>query len=61
MLSKFFESLQKAFAAPTEQEKLDDFITRQHPTSVGDVEYWINVYDREQHRQRSANFTYNYR
>jgi len=61
MLSKFIESLQKIFSAPTEQERLDDFITRQEPTSVGDVEYWINVYDRAQFNQRSANIGYHYR
>lgn len=56
MLSKFFETLQKAFTAPSEQDNLDAFIAAQHPTSVTDVEYWINVYDRRQHAARSNNF-----
>jgi len=59
MLSNLIEKFQKALQGPTEQEKLDEFVTRQHPTSVGDVEYWINEYDRIQYRQRSANFIYN--
>ena len=49
------------FTAPTEQNKLDAFIARQQPTSVGDVEYWINVYDRRQYTDRSSSFTYHCR
>ena len=48
MLSKIIQTLQKLFTAPTEQESLDAFISAQHPTSVCDVEYWIDVYDRNQ-------------
>lgn len=50
MLSKiaaFFKSLTKT---NTLQEELDAFIARHQPTSVGDVEYWINVFDRRQSR-----------
>ena len=58
MLSNLIEKFQRVFAAPTEQEKLDAFIAQQQPTSVCDVEYWINVYDRNQHTQRSSSFVY---
>lgn len=61
MLSNIIERVKQAFTAPSEQTKLDEFIARQHPTSVGDVEYWINVYDRKQYLERSSNFTYHYR
>ena len=61
MLSNIIAKVKQAFTSPTEQEKLDAFIERQHPTSVGDVEYWINVYDRKQYAERSANFSYHYR
>ena len=58
MLSNLKTAINKFFSAPSEQEKLDDFIARQQPTSVGDVEYWITVYDRMQYADRSRNFTY---
>lgn len=58
MLSKLLSFFKKSFVAPTEQENLDKFIAAQHPTSVGDVEYWMGVYDRR-HRQHS--FTAMYR
>jgi hypothetical protein len=61
MLSNIIEKVKQAFAPQTYQESLDDFITRQQPTSVGDVEYWINVYDRKQHLDRSSNFSHHYR
>jgi hypothetical protein len=61
MLYNLIEKVKQVFTSPSEQEKLDDFITRQHPTSVGDVEYWINVYDRKQYLERSSNFSYLYR
>jgi hypothetical protein len=47
--------------APTEQENLDAFIARQQPTSVGDVEYWITVYDRRQYSNRSHNIGFHCR
>ena len=56
MLSKLLTFINKIFTAPSEQERLDAFITRQQPTSVGDVEYWINVYDRIQYNNRSQSF-----
>ena len=56
MLSKLLSFFKNAFTAPSEQERLDAFISAQHPTSVGDVEYWINVYDRMQHKNRSQSF-----
>ena len=58
MLSNIIEKVKQAFTPATEQSKLDAFIERQHPTSVGDVEYWINVYDRKQYAERSSNFSY---
>lgn len=58
MLSNVLEKIQKALQGPTEQEKLDEFISRQQPTSVGDVEYWMNVYDRTQYHQRSSNIAF---
>jgi len=58
MLYNILEKIKKVLEGPTEQEKLDDFITRQNPTSVADVEYWISVYDRIQYRQRSSNLYY---
>jgi hypothetical protein len=61
MLSNIIDKVKQVFTAPSEQEKLDDFITRQQPTSVGDVEYWIGVYDRKQYAERSSNFSYHYK
>lgn len=61
MLSNIIQSLQKLFIGPTEQETLDAFIAAQRPTSVCDVEYWINQYDRKQYQSRSSNFSYHYR
>lgn len=56
MLSKLLSFLQKAFSSPSEQDRLDAFITAQNPTSVCDVEYWIGVYDRMQYKNRSQSF-----
>ena len=61
MLSNIINKIKQMFTAPTEQNKLDAFIARQQPTSVGDVEYWINVYDRRQYTDRSSSFTYHCR
>lgn len=61
MLSKLIERLLNAFIPEPEQDKLDEFITRQQPTSVCDVEYWINVYDRKQYENRASTFSYHYR
>jgi hypothetical protein len=58
MLSKLLSFFRHAFTAPSEQEELDKFIAAQHPTSVGDVEYWMGVYDR---RRRQHSFTAMYR
>ena len=58
MLYNIVEKLKQVFTAPTEQSKLDAFIAQQQPTSVGDVEYWINVYDRMQYTNRSSTFGY---
>ena len=61
MLSKIVEKVKHLFTPATRQETLDAFIARQQPTSVCDVEYWINVYDRRQYQERSSNFSYHYR
>ena len=50
MLAKITELLKTVFKTPTLQEELDAFITQQKPTSPGDVEYWITVFDRRQAR-----------
>ena len=56
MLSNLLERVKKAFAPISEQDRLDAFIAEQHPTSVCDVEYWLNEYDRRQYRARSSSF-----
>ena len=61
MLSNIISKIKQAFTAPTEQSRLDAFIAKQQPTSVGDVEYWINVYDRMQYTNRSSSFSYHTR
>lgn len=61
MLSKFIKNLQKLFTAPTSQSELDAFIKSKNPTSVGDVEYWIDVYDRKQYIDRSRSFNHHSR
>jgi hypothetical protein len=61
MLSNLLSFFKRAFTAPTEQENLDAFIARQQPTSVGDVEYWITVYDRRQYSNRSHNIGFHCR
>lgn len=61
MLSKIIETVKQAFAPVSEQSQLDAFIEQQHPTSVCDVEYWINVYDRKRYTERSSNFSCHYR
>jgi hypothetical protein len=61
MLSNIIEKVKQCFAPASRQETLDAFIEAQHPTSVCDVEYWINVYDRRQYAERSSNFSYHYR
>jgi len=61
MLSNLLSFFKAIFTAPTEQESLDAFISAQHPTSVGDVEYWIEVYDRRQYLNRSKNFCQNWK
>lgn len=50
MLAKITELLKSIFKTPSLHDELDAFITRQQPTSVGDVEHWINVFDRRQAR-----------
>jgi hypothetical protein len=54
MLSKLLSFFKKVFATPDEQEELDKFISAQHPTSVGDVEYWMGVYDRRRYQRSFA-------
>jgi hypothetical protein len=61
MLYNIIEKLKQIFSEPSEQSKLDAFIAQQQPTSVGDVEYWINVYDRRQYLDRSSSFSYHIR
>jgi hypothetical protein len=41
--------MQAIFVPMSDQETLDEFITRQHPTSICDVEYYIRMYDRRQY------------
>lgn len=53
MLAKIAAFFKTLFKAPTLQDELDAFIARQKPTSVGDVEYWIRVFDRRQVRNTS--------
>ena len=53
MLAKIAAFFKTLFKAPTLQDELDAFIARQKPTSVGDVEYWIQVFDRRQVRNTS--------
>lgn len=61
MLANLINRVKQAFAVPDQQDQLDKFIRDQHPTSVCDVEHWINVYDRNQFANRSANFSNFYR
>ena len=61
MISKLLQRIKYAFTPQSEQSKLEEFITKQQPTSVCDVEYWINVYDRKQYADRTARFTHIYR
>lgn len=58
MLANLIKQVKQAFAVPDQQDQLDKFIREQHPTSVGDVEHWIKIYDRRQHAGRSANIGY---
>jgi hypothetical protein len=58
MLSKLLKRIRDAFTPQSDQDRLDEFITKQQPTSVCDVEHWINVYDRNQHNQRSSVFNH---
>ena len=62
MLSNLIDAVKSAFTPQSEQETLDAYIAAQHPTSVYDVEYWMNEYDRKQRTTAlSANFNYHYR
>jgi hypothetical protein len=61
MLSNIIEKVKQAFTPSTRQDDLDAFIERQQPTSVSDVEYWMQEYDRKQYADRSSNFSYHYR
>ena len=61
MLSNIIKTVKNVFTPRTEQQNLDAYIASQHPTSVADVEYWIEQYDRKQYTQRSSNFSYYYR
>lgn len=55
MLSKFFHFIKELFTAPSEQQVLDDFIASHQPKSVGEVEYWIKVYDQRKSSARLYN------
>ena len=58
MLSNIITLIKKSFREPSEHEKLDKFVADHMPTSVGDVEYLIKLYDQKQHQQRSSNFSH---
>jgi hypothetical protein len=58
MLSNLLERVKSAFKPVSEQERIDAYIAEKQPTNVCDVEYWLNEYDRRQHRARSSNFDY---
>ena len=58
MLSFILEKLKQLSSQPSEQQQLDDFIIKHCPTSVGDVEHWINEYDRRQCSNHLNNFGY---
>ena len=55
-LLKFKASLKKLFVAKSEQDKLDEFITNQRPTTVNEVEYWTDVYDRRRHNSQASTY-----
>ena len=62
MLFKIIEKIKQAFTPISEQDALTQYIERHHPTSVYDVEYWIQQYDRKQYNTaHSSNFGYHCR
>ena len=62
MLSNLIAKVKQAFTPVSEHELLDAYVAAHQPTSVYDVEYWIQEYDRKQRSPSlSSNFSYHYR
>jgi hypothetical protein len=41
----FLKWIKSLFRGNSYQENLDSFIASKHPTSAGEVEYWVRHYD----------------
>lgn len=53
MLSKLSQLIKNLFTSPSEQQMLDDFVSSNHPRTVGEVEHWIKVYDQRKMRSQA--------
>jgi hypothetical protein len=53
MVSKLLQFIKDLFTAPSEQQMLDEFVSSNHPKSVGEVEHWIKVYDQRKLRSQA--------
>ncbi len=58
LVTYLIEKIKRAFEPTTYGDELEHFVASHHPTTVTDVEYWINQYDRRQQRARYGMFHY---
>jgi hypothetical protein len=54
MLKKLVNIFNQIFYMQSEQQKLELYISQHNPTSVADVEHWIQQFDRSNHSNYSA-------
>lgn len=45
---KLLQWITSLFAASSHQDELNSFVTSKRPTTTGEVEHWIRVYDQKQ-------------
>lgn len=50
--------IKRAFEPATYGQELEQFVASHNPSTVADVEYWIDQYDRRQQRKPSGMFGY---
>ena len=58
LLTYLIDKLSSAFEPTSYRDELTRFVESNHPSTVADVEYWIDQYDRRQQRKPSGMFGY---
>jgi hypothetical protein len=58
ILAYLISKISRVFTPTTYGEELTQFIEAQHPSSVADVEYWIEQFDRRHQKLAYGMFGY---